>query len=1657
MNQDFFGPQPSTVDATEPTRYGHFTPTPNVVPLAEAMGGAPTMDNRDYGSVRGERRDMDTIDGPINVDTAPLPAYTPPGTRNRAVASDVDEVSFPFVPSTEPYGPINPAERNRAVRAPGEASLEFGGTPPPPPPHTITGPYPNQISDQMSYRLPLAATNGPDTTPDMPYDSDQGPHEAADNTSSALWPEAEAALPQPPGFLDRAKSNLNILGGQVSGFLNDYSLPSAIRDAAEQQQLEREARAGADPTDVAAMVIPNTPTEQAWRQANPDKAARLDELRADQMALAAGASGTMGGGGMAEDAISAIKGLRAAGFEESAAQAMRELSQKSALTLDEIRARVTSVPAAVPEVPKPSGEPLPNEVPNPFPLTDEERALNAAADERATTPGAPDVSDPGEAPRINADDMPVTGQAVERAYRPELPGMEDVARPAPEEHIPGQGNVVDQTPEAASRQLQERTRYETEDPATRPVTWEQTAEQAQGVDTAAVRERVLNQEPGLPAAESHALRTEAAGINEAWAQAQRELQAFKAEHTEPGKSFDPSKLNRDEQEQAAHLITRLENLDRQVNPANTASNRMSTEIARAFTQLRSAISGSRALDQVKRMGAFYDQVKGVGQALQEAVDKGVLTPPARQKLERLRDSLRNPKERITGPSEAVQGELDAITEAAQTAKEKAGGGTRPPTTPTAPPTSTPEESFAEKLGRLKREQGRLEDTNGPPAELERVRGEITDTLNQIRLDAQERARNWMEKRGQKPNLNDLPEAERERIINESAGRSTVQRIRAAARTEASGTAAAKEQEDWTRRFQAAVEKQMNDEKKLQSSIDQSFQRRIDSALAKERRADVRTQVQNMANDAKDIQTAIRARPNDQDLRTWMDLHLRQMSEHSTLGETVSNQLRDRFEREYGKDANSLLAGVEKRNAAADAKKLRDLQRSAEDQKLSMLADQIDFVLKHQNAPDAMQRYAELAADMTAVSQRGFEKSRQLREQLWKQNLTRAGMNVKGIDLKPMVATIAKMDPSDPASIKAALDTLRNPSWGGAYHELQFIHMLSDPRTHVRNIQSNVLNGSLRLFVQNPVEAIAGGLMGAKDTGGALAAFRGVGRGFVEELPNAWAVWRHGVNPRMVEEAVDSMNIARMGREQITDKLGQRFGKPGEAFGTALHMISTRPLESMDTLLGHMMYASKVDQEVARTANRFASEGHPDFAGMNKGQIADHIRNNLWQYPQIVDQAEYVRNYTLLRAKDQGLAERKLRDFMTGREVGPNSPALDRIASAVLDFAVPFFNVPLNFTKQGIERSVGAPVYLGKAAVEAARGHPREAAEALGKSTVGMGILGFGGLLAATDNLTFDGPTDPGRREVWLIDHQPRSFRMPGFNTWIGWENTPVAIPWAAIAGAKEAMEQADFQGGKQGWTDANRIGKGLVGGAQGAMTGALSNTFLEGVQQNFDALTLQQSGPSAIASTLANTAARYNPVPLPSGFLGFLARVADGTDRDVGRIKDYSPEVIGGNAQARLEARVPVLRNTLPERRNAFGEVVPNPTGGNVLRAISPFRVGYGQGAGDVSQNEKAQKLEGVGVGMPNAPAEIAVHGHGVPLNQDEQRQFQTNWGQYYSHNLDLLKQKYPDRVFPDEVYTRARDAARERAQQDVMRSMGREEFLRRLKDQMSREAHPVR
>jgi hypothetical protein len=133
---------------------------------------------------------------------------------------------------------------------------------------------------------------------------------------------------------------------------NTYGEGKGQADDARIRELQAEA-AGSDTSNRAYLGLDVDP---AWEQANPEKAAELERLKNERTMTFGAMAGAGGGGGMAEDAISAIKSLRSAGLGEAAANAERELAQRTSLTLEEIQNRTgfltKAPPPASPEAPQ---------------------------------------------------------------------------------------------------------------------------------------------------------------------------------------------------------------------------------------------------------------------------------------------------------------------------------------------------------------------------------------------------------------------------------------------------------------------------------------------------------------------------------------------------------------------------------------------------------------------------------------------------------------------------------------------------------------------------------------------------------------------------------------------------------------------------------------------------------------------------------------------------------------------------------------------------------------------------------------------------------------------------------------------------------------------------------------------------------------------------------------------------------------------------------------------------------------------------------------------------------------------------------------------------------------------------------------------------------
>jgi hypothetical protein len=1378
-------------------------------------------------------------------------------------------------------------------------------------------------------------------------------------------------------------------------------------------------------------------------------------------ALQAVGSGVVPEGGAGkvdvEGMIQAIRQMRIAGATDDVILgAERHLAENTDLTLPDVQARTREMVSATPSEPLPRETAPPSvEEPSPSPYSGGTRAS------------------------LPTESTPYTrGLTTEEAEQMGLPGFENVPRtetPQPRQGIRGFGTVPQDMSEDTERGIRGVAGEAARERA--PYTLQQQAEDVGALldaDPEAIKPilgRALLASPQASAIEQGMLRENSRTWGDAWAKARQnwvDIQEEIADLTRNGRVIPD-----DVAEEATLRATTLAEVYNGLKTAVKGQSLSAAAHSRGLNAQKGARLGAAAVAESRRL----DDIGDVAKKAAKSIKDGVVDEDALKDVGTKLGSSRTRKA-VTGTSR--------IGESLGPGTGEGGGGkgSGTPRTRSGAPSEPREETLIEKLGRLMREQGTLENrleessqatgrgarTSLPnplhvtdPAErgvhagrLAEVRAEIEDIHGQMRTHADELAQQRL---AAKANRGPLTLEETERIVNEAIGRKAQARMTREATRKARGltgdeagiTKGIKEGID--RHYKTAqsdiqkeFEKLFTDEAKREAKMKLWHDRRVDGILAQERNAKTRKEVKSLSDVAqswaKDIRDDANPKLNperraqlddlkkDVDLRQELDDVLVEMRSHSTVGERVANDLEGRLGVNLDKD--DILRTLRDQRAAG---------REITEARIRAVRQQIQDVLDNPRAPDRHTRIADLYQDLEDIGNEGKKRASEMRHRAHDEGILKSGLDASGKSSDELAKMMAAVDPKDPASVKPILELMARPNAWGVLREISFINMLSNAKTHTTNISSTAYNGALRLLLRNPVEQF----FSRGELSGSRAAFEGLTAGAKEGLRLAGKTMTTGINPRRIESAVATGEYQHIGRELLPEVLGKvKLGKLGQA----MHFVSTRPLEAMDALMGNMMYSSATHQLAQRKADDLIRAGEKMIDGVpiqNREQAADHILKNIWDHPEIIKDAGKIEDYTLFRSRDPGKFERLLRQAMGLKELGPNPTTRDVLQAALIDMVMPFFNVPYNFTKQGLGN-----VAHGLAAVprefttmgvgaKMLRGQNKEAGELAARSAQGAAMMAVPMYFAMSgdrwdDNITAQGPTDAGQRRVWMENHRPYSFRWPGTASWISYEGTPVAIPFAAVAGGAEAIQQQQDSPDK-GSAGAQALGIGL-GALKGAGQGALSQTFLEGAQRNIEALTGDIKGPNAGAQVLAGLATRYAPSPVPTGMLSFLAQMTDSVERDPGRARSLD-DVLPVAADV-VKSRIPGLRNQLPERRGAFGEVVDNPYSGG-WAAVPKSLVGArapGEGDPIVSQLERG------GVGIPNAPTDLPMGEGSVPLTIKEQQMYQRVWGQEY---YKLLKEMGAGKeTFTDVELTNMRNGARRMAAGAVLDTLTNPEIDRR-------------
>jgi hypothetical protein len=809
------------------------------------------------------------------------------------------------------------------------------------------------------------------------------------------------------------------------------------------------------------------------------------------------------------------------------------------------------------------------------------------------------------------------------------------------------------------------------------------------------------------------------------------------------------------------------------------------------------------------------------------------------------------------------------------------------------------------------------------------------------------------------------------------------------------------------------------------------QRRVAGISAREKSKEKRAEIQVLAQEARTWAHRMRSFPKLADqMRPNFEDALLKLDEHSQSGNKVADDIRQRL------SVNLDEQGYNR--AFEDARKATE---SISDARIRAVQQQIKDVLDNPHAPDRHLRVAELYQDLSEINAKGMEMATRLRKQTHLAGIQKAGLFADDANTEYIAQIMRQLDPNKPSTFRPIMEAMNKPGLWDIMREISFINMLSQPVTHATNISSTLANAGIYGLIQSPTEHLfSGGKMS-----GSGSFWTGFGGGIKEGARLAKQTELTGINPRRLEAVAGAGEYRHIGNEALPVYLEKMFGAGGRKYGEAMHMMSTRPLEAADAMIGHMAYEGAVSQFARREADKMIRTQDSRLATMdlsnmdprlNQAQkVQDYIQKNIWDFPEIIKEAGNLQDYLLFRSRGQGPLEKRLRMLVGIKEDKDASPAIRALA----DFVLPFWNVPYNFTKQGLGNVVGLPVGLTKAGVGLAKGDAEMVGKGMGQAAKGAALMGAAATFALSDNLTGPGPEDEGDRRVWGETHRPNSFRFPGTKGWVSYEGTPWAIPFAVMAGVKEAVEFGKVDPQNPDWANALQYGLGI---AKGAARGALSQSFLEAAIKNAGVFMGADLSPQGGASLVSGTASRYAPSPIPTGMLNFLSQLGETVERDAGRARDVKdiPEV----AENQLRARIPGLRQELPAQTGAYGQTIearrPNLYAA-VPRSLLPEKAPGGDDR--ISEN-----LQDLSVGIPQAPKALTINSREVPITIDEQRRFQQYLGQNYRRILEKAEARKTAKGsegYTADNYERMRLRAREAAEQKLRSEISREELKRRI------------
>lgn len=577
--------------------------------------------------------------------------------------------------------------------------------------------------------------------------------------------------------------------------------------------------------------------------------------------------------------------------------------------------------------------------------------------------------------------------------------------------------------------------------------------------------------------------------------------------------------------------------------------------------------------------------------------------------------------------------------------------------------------------------------------------------------------------------------------------------------------------------------------------------------------------------------------------------------------------------------------------------------------------------------------------------------------------------------------MAAIDPTDLTKVNQFIHDVSKATTFDKVYEVWINSMLSAPTTHIANTVSNTLAFAAKIPEKTIAATLEAGKVFLNPSKQRERYFGEV----TEQLFSSIQGMKNGLKAAQYalvnEMPMDAISKLEMGETKaIKGKTGHLVRLPG------------RLLMAADEFFKAVNYTTEMNGIAYRMARQ-------------QGLSGDDLNNEI---------ARLLANPTNEMTEAAG-KEMRYRVFQ--QEYGDFTKHLAMARSKdptkISRFVLPFLRTPINIAKYGLERT---PFGLFHTAAKAYQKQlkPGQAADEVSRAAFGSAMGLMVAMAAADGTFTGGGPKNSDQRAALMrTGWQPYSFKFG--DTYYSYQRYE---PIASIVGmAADLVETGKDLSESDKLSVVERVSKSIA-------NNFTSKTFVKGMTDMLLAWSDPEQYGARWAESLTGTV-------VPSG-VAALARARDPYLRDTKR-ENFADEL-----SATLKSRIPGISETLPERRNIWGQPVER-AGSPISRFLSPSP---GQKIREDAVNAELSRLRNVAtIGDPTRT--IQRQGRRLKLTPEQNAEL-----------LDLVGEKakpFIERMIQHPNYARIDDTRKMyeiKKVYDMVKNQARDFMFQKYRDQ---------